>query len=94
MFYISYFIPWNSFENYEIAINDPKNTWICHHKNGILLHKSAKELDEIGLYYNRPPEELIFVTKSEHKTLHLVFDDFANINLFPLLLLLFVIKWT
>ena len=57
-------------ENYEIAVNDPKNTWVCHHKNGILLHKSAKELDEIGLYYNRPPEELIFVTKSEHKTLH------------------------
>lgn len=57
-------------ENYEMAVNDKENMWICHHKNGILLNKSKEELDEMGLYYNRPPEEFIFLTKHDHKSLH------------------------
>lgn len=57
-------------ENYDKAINDNTQTWHCHHKLEIELHKEAKELKEMGLYYNRPAEELIFLTQSEHKSLH------------------------
>lgn len=32
--------------------------------------KTAVELIEMGLYWNRPPEELIFLTSSEHMRLH------------------------
>ena len=60
-------------ENYDKAINDHAQTWHCHHRfeiqyNGTTL--SRKELNDKGLYYNRPPEELIFLTKREHTRLH------------------------
>lgn len=57
-------------ENYEKAINDKTQTWICHHKSEIALNKSKEELIAIGEYYHRPANELIFVTKSEHNTIH------------------------
>lgn len=55
-------------ENYDKAITDQTETWICHHRLG-LVH-SRKELERLGLYENRPAEELIFLTPSEHKSLH------------------------
>lgn len=55
-------------ENYDKAINDQTETWICHHRLG--LTHSRKDLDRLGLYENRPAEELIFVTQSEHCRLH------------------------
>lgn len=57
-------------ENYNKAMNDLTQTWQCHHKLEIELYKDAKELKEMGLYYNRPAEELIFLTPFEHKSLH------------------------
>lgn len=56
-------------ENYELAANSNK-WWDCHHKNEIILNKSPKELIEMGLYYNRPASELIFLTHSEHMKIH------------------------
>ena len=55
-------------ENYENAINDKTQVWDCHHRRETIY--SAKELIDIGEYYNRPACELIFLTKSEHTRLH------------------------
>ena len=57
-------------ENYDKAINDNENTWVCHHKLEIELDKTNKELKESNLYYNRPASELIFLTPKEHNHLH------------------------
>ena len=59
-------------ENYEKVINDNTQTWDCHHRleinNGQIV--SGKKLKQLNLYYNRPASELIFLTKSEHISLH------------------------
>jgi hypothetical protein len=67
-------------ENFEIADSDTKNKWVCHHRlethtsNGELRPKEAsltkEELIALDMYYNRPPEELIFLTREEHAKLH------------------------
>ena len=65
-------------ENYDKAIADTTQTWVCHHRlethtsDGILreIEISDEELKSLGVYYNRPPEELIFMTRSEHRKLH------------------------
>jgi len=60
-------------ENYEKAINSDE-MYICHHRKEIGKDGrnafSADELIDLGEYFHRPPEELIFLTKSEHKALH------------------------
>ena len=60
-------------ENYDKAISDKENMWHCHHRfeigsNGEII--SQKDLIKQCLYYNRPAEELIFLTQSEHHKLH------------------------
>ena len=56
-------------ENYDLAIVDITQTWICHHILG--EQYSRQYLIENGLYLNRPASELRFVTKHEHNDLHL-----------------------
>ena len=61
-------------ENYNEAISDEKKIWDTHHRRecdseGRTLF-TKKQLMEMGLYFNRPASELIFVTKSLHKKLH------------------------
>ena len=56
-------------ENYEKAINNIQ-TWDCHHRKETDEGLSRKQLKELGLYYDRPSNELIFLTKSEHRSLH------------------------
>lgn len=59
-------------ENYELAIAD-NTIWDCHHKlemkDGINVF-TKNELLEQGLYYNRPANELIFITHTEHAKMH------------------------
>lgn len=57
-------------ENYEKAINDTTQTWICHHRLGIDLGLSSKQLKDKDLYFNRPASELIFLTRAEHISIH------------------------
>lgn len=67
-------------ENYEEAINDKVQIWHCHHRlethfsDGTLRPRNArllmKELKALDMYYNRPPEELIFMKQVEHLKLH------------------------
>ena len=51
-------------ENYDEAVNDKDEVWVCHHRMEEVF--SRKELIQAGWYYNRRPEELIFIKKSEH----------------------------
>ena len=61
-------------ENYNEAIADKTQTWLCHHRLGIRPFSkktvSHKKLIEYGLYYNQPPEALLFIKRSEHQKLH------------------------
>ena len=62
-------------ENYEAAKKDDFIGWHCHHR--LETHTpdgkrrevdiGYKELIALGLYYNRPAEELIFLPRSEHE---------------------------
>lgn len=56
-------------ENYEKAINDTQ-TWDCHHRKETDEGLSTKQLDELGLLFDRPASELIFLTHEEHMSLH------------------------
>ena len=55
-------------ENYEQAINDNENIWVCHHRRGTIY--SANDLIAIGEYYHRPAVELIFMKREDHISLH------------------------
>lgn len=68
-------------ENYEEALADKTQTWICHHRKGIELNKTPDELKEMGLYFNRPACELMFVTRSEHRKIHLFNNNYAKGNI-------------
>ena len=51
-------------KNYEEAISDKNEMWHCHHIMEEVF--TSKELIRAGWYYNRRPEELIFIRESEH----------------------------
>lgn len=65
-------------ENYEKALADNFKGWICHHRlqtwnsdgERRLIDIKAEELKALGMYYNRPASELIFLTNAEHASLH------------------------
>lgn len=61
-------------ENYDKAINDDTQMWVLHHRLELTLDgeyaHSVEELKRLGMYYNRPYYELIFLTRSEHHMLH------------------------
>lgn len=58
-------------ENYETAINSDE-MWDCHHRleaEGSVT-RSRQQLKDDGLYYSRPPSELIFLSKKQHSNIH------------------------
>jgi len=57
-------------ENYEKAVMDPDVKWVLHHRREIDESLSMNELIDKHLYYMRPASELIFLTPSEHSSLH------------------------
>ena len=65
-------------ENYEKAKKDNFKGWECHHRlethtsdgERRLVDITRKELIALDMYYNRPVEELIFLTSREHTALH------------------------
>ena len=59
---------YENIENYEKAAADNFIGWHCHHRREAEL--SRKELIALGMYLDRPSDELIFLTASEHRTLH------------------------
>jgi hypothetical protein len=64
-----YCTDYKNIENYDTAIKSPLR-YDLHHRNEISEHKSKKQLITENLYYNRPPEELVFLEHGEHMRLH------------------------
>lgn len=62
--------PINLIENYQAAISDLTQMWVCHHRKEIDLDLTYKELIELNIYYQVPASDLIFLTRSDHTTLH------------------------
>lgn len=70
-FVIKYCKDFTKIENYDKAIADTTQIWHCHHRAELVY--TAKELKEKGMYYNVLPCDLIFLTHSEHRRLHMSF---------------------
>ena len=74
MGYKQYCKDYEKIENYQLAKKDNFIGWECHHRlethnsDGIRreVDISQEELKALRMYYNRPPEELIFLTTREH----------------------------
>lgn len=64
-------------ENYDEAINDKTQIWHCHHKAEVLPcgRFSINDLKKFNLYYNRPANELIFLTKAQHNHIHKAYKN-------------------
>ena len=56
-------------ENYEEALSSPLK-YDVHHRLEISENKSASDLIAENLYYDRPQEELIFLSHVDHMSLH------------------------
>ena len=59
---------YENIENYQKALADNFVGWCCHHRKGVYI--AVEKLKALGMYYNRPASELIFLTESEHDILH------------------------
>ena len=60
-------------ENYRAAEKDDFKGWCLHHKREIENDGSTKtrqELIDKGMYWNRPADELVFMTNEAHHKLH------------------------
>lgn len=57
-------------ENFREAMDDTSQIWEIHHRKEIDENLSRSKLIELGLYYKRPANELIFLTKAEHSRRH------------------------
>jgi hypothetical protein len=61
-------------ENYEQAINDKTQYWDLHHRLELTLDgeyaHNVEDLIRMGMYYDRPYFELIYLPHSEHASLH------------------------
>lgn len=71
-------------ENYELAKKDNFKGWDIHHRLELTLDSeyahSVEELKRLGMYYNRPYFELIFLKRIEHSRLHNKFLDNTKSN--------------
>lgn len=56
-------------ENYDKAKRDLLETWHIHHRKEDEGY-SKQDLIALGMYYERPASELIFLTRKEHVSLH------------------------
>lgn len=62
-------------ENYELAKKDDFKGWVIHHRlelvsTGAVVDSAKQDLIDWGIYYHRPADELIFLTRTEHNKLH------------------------
>lgn len=77
-------------ENFYKALNDKTQTWHCHHRlethtsdgERRTIELTKEELKALGMYYNRPAEELVFLTSKEHIGLHCTYSHLDH-NLLP-----------
>ena len=61
-------------EGYDIAVADKERVYHLHHRNELdkdgNFQYYAEDLIRMGLYWNRPASELIFLTREEHTRIH------------------------
>lgn len=77
-YYKLYCKNFENIENFEKAKKDNFKGWEVHHRlethnsdgERRLVDITKTELKALDMYYNRPAEELIFLTAKEHKQLH------------------------
>lgn len=55
-------------KNYEKAVQDKTKVWECHHINELTF--TPKELIKMKMYFHRPANELVFLTRAEHRKIH------------------------
>lgn len=66
-----------SVENYDKAVADKENLWVCHHKDeirilpsGMVAVRTSDDLMEMGRYWRCPANELIFMLAKDHMAMH------------------------
>ena len=64
-----YCTDYKNIDNYEEAVKSPLR-YDLHHRREISENKSRKQLIAENLYYDRPPEELVFLEHRDHMSLH------------------------
>lgn len=77
---------YKNIENYDKAAADDFKGWDCHHRletwtsdgERRQIDITVAELKALGMYYNRPANELIFLRKSEHTALRKVSLETRN----------------
>ena len=77
-YFQNYCKDYENIENYDKAQVDNFKGWECHHRlethtsdgERRLVNIAVAELKALGMYYNRPASELIFLPTSEHRLLH------------------------
>lgn len=57
-------------ENYELAKADNFKGWDIHHRLEHELNVTKQDLIDWDIYYDRPADELIYLTRSQHMALH------------------------
>lgn len=65
-------------ENFEEAVHDMNEIWVLHHRFETkcpIYKPSMEELIDAGLYYDRLPEELIYLKRSEHSKIHCFYGN-------------------
>ena len=71
-------------ENYEKALADNFKGWVLHHRLELTLEgefaHTAEELEKMGMYYNRPYFELIYLKSGEHASLHGKVNDLSYLH--------------
>lgn len=69
-------------ENYDLAKADNFKGWQIHHRLEEKLSEAFTETDialvKIGMYFYRPPEELIYLTIVEHQRLHRSLNNYMK----------------
>ena len=73
-------------ENYDKAIADTTRVYEVHHRlethasdgERRLVELTREELIALGMYYDRPAEELIFLTRADHNKLHHIGMKFSE----------------
>ena len=77
--YKQYCKDYEKIENYQKALADDFKNWEVHHRlethnsdgERRLVDITADELKALGMYYNRPADELIFIPIYDHSRLHM-----------------------
>ena len=57
-------------ENYDKAMADKEQMWVCHHRVETIMCCGREELISKGAYYDRPAHDIILLTRAEHRHVH------------------------